>query len=71
MIAPYRAQHEEAGTLRQARRTAARLTLGEPAETAPTMPAWQAWLAAGWMLLVLGCYVLCVLDWMPKRILHP
>lgn len=71
MIAPYRAPHEATGILRQARRTAALLTLGEPAESAPVVPVWQAWLAAAWTLFVLACYALSVLDWMPKRILLP
>ncbi len=71
MIAPYQAPQIKPGPLQQARRTAALLTLGEPQEKAPMLPLWQAWLAAAWMLLVLACYALNVLDGMPKRSLLP
>lgn len=62
MIAPYPPPHAAFDKLRQSRRTAAMLVLGEKPQDPPRVAGWRAWLAAGWMVLVLVCYGLHLLG---------
>ena len=69
MIAPLRQTDSETTEVRRrlhrARRVIASTFLEEPlhpADKAPRIPAWQAWLFTGWVLIAAGAYLASMLG---------
>ncbi|NUQ66187.1 MAG: hypothetical protein HUU20_27310 [Pirellulales bacterium] len=70
MIAPIRESEPEAAERRQRLRLAHQgvfSTLLDPRPApktdSPTVPRWQAWLLAGWMVSVVALYFASMLGW--------
>lgn len=65
MIAPRKNPNDDtttlvtSGPLRHARRKLATLLFSGPVQPPRPIPAWRAWLAAGWMLFVAAAYAWC------------
>jgi hypothetical protein len=66
MIAPLRLPDAETvetrRRLRRAHQLVASTLLPEPPPPAPSVPAWQAWMVAGWVVVAAVCYFASMLG---------
>lgn len=71
MIAPLRETESEAPRTRRRLRHAHQVlastlleTRGAAARNSPTVPGWQAWLFAGWVMVATGFYFAHMIGWL-------